>query len=91
MLELSREKDFGYEVIEKDISIHEIIAAYNEGRMNEMFAIGCENGITSVRRLVYGNTGIQVYMPKTELADYWRNEFNIIKDGDANHKWITEL
>lgn len=46
-------KDKGIKLVERQISIHEIINAYNEGRMMEMFGAATQSSIQPFSSLVY--------------------------------------
>jgi branched-chain amino acid aminotransferase len=46
-------KEKGVKLVERQISIHEIINAYNEGRMLEVFGASTSSSIQSVNRIVY--------------------------------------
>ncbi|MBU1114101.1 MAG: branched-chain amino acid aminotransferase [Bacteroidetes bacterium] len=51
-------KDWGYNVSERDIELKEIIDAYNNGNLVELFGTGTAAVISSISKLKYGETEI---------------------------------
>ncbi|MCB9207289.1 MAG: branched-chain amino acid aminotransferase [Ignavibacteriales bacterium] len=49
-------KDWGYNMIERQVSIHEVVDAYNSGNLVEIFGTGTAAIISSVGKLKYNDT-----------------------------------
>lgn len=81
-------KEKGVKLVERQISIHEIINAFNEGRMLEIFGTSTSSSILSVSRVVYKETNIELGN-ENPIASYLNNTIIAIKQGDSEHPWIT--
>lgn len=81
-------KEKGVKLVERQVSIHEIINAYNEGRMLEMFGAATSSSIQPISRMVYKETDIDLGK-ENPIANYLNNSIIAIKQGGVDHPWVT--
>jgi branched-chain amino acid aminotransferase len=86
--EIEREK--GVKVVEKQISIHEIINAYKEERLFEFFGGATSSNIQSISKIGYKDQTIDL-TNNTDMAKYLNGKLAGIMSGPENHPWITAL
>lgn len=80
-------KEKGVKLVERQVSIHEMINAYNEGRMLEIFGASTSSSIQSVSRVVYKETNIELGK-ENPIASYLNNTIIAIKQGTIEHPWV---
>jgi branched-chain amino acid aminotransferase len=83
------EKEIGVKVVEKDISIHEMISAHHEGRLLEFFGGATSCNIQPISRVVYEDENIE--LSGTKVSSYLNTKLTSIMSGPADHKWITSF
>ena len=83
------ERESGVKVVEKNISVHEMISAHHEGRLLEFFGCATSCNIQPVSRIVYENESIE--LTKTQFSSYLNTKITSIMSGPADHKWITSF
>ena len=85
------EKQFNLKVVERQISIHEVINSSKEGRLFEMFGASTHCPLIPINRVVYRDTTI--------ILDHNNDGGNVSKGLDkllmdemkGNSKWTTPL
>lgn len=81
-------KEKGIKLIERQVSIHEIIAAHQEERMLEFFAGGVSSSVRPIANLDFKD--INMEFPKNyEIANYFNNLLINIKQG--SHPWAIPM
>jgi len=83
------EKELGCPVVEKEISIHELISAQEEGRLIEMFATSTQRQITPIDMLKFEMHELESV--NTEVSLYIDKKLTEIRQGDPNNKWISKM
>lgn len=83
-------KDTGVKVVERPISIHEIISAYYEKRLFEFIGVASSSNIQSVSRLVFREYNMDLG-GSHPFANYLNRKFTDIMSGPIEHPWITTL
>lgn len=82
----------GMDIQERPISIHELISAFNEGRLIE--AIGCSTSshIQPISRIVYRDQNISLGTDKESFyVSYLNNLITDIMVGPSTHEWVVDL
>lgn len=74
-------RDMGYEVEERAISIDELIAAYKNGEVKEIFGTGTAATIAYIYELGYREHAIQLNIEEWKVAPALRKQMNDIKYG----------
>jgi len=87
--EIEREK--GVKIIERQISIHEIINAYKEERLFEFFGGATSSNIQSISRIGYKDETIDLTEKSKAFSKYLNDKLTTIMSGSADHPWITSL
>lgn len=85
--------DFGIEVEERDISIDEIVAAHDSGRLTEMFGTGTAVVVNPVERFGFRGKDYTLDVSKFEIASKLKQELEGIQKGliDDRHHWVLEI
>ncbi len=83
--------DMGLDVAEKAISIDEVINAYKEGTLKEVFGTGTAATITLIKELRYKDYVMEFDTNKWETAPKVKNELNAIRQGllPDTHNWMV--
>jgi hypothetical protein len=76
-------------VVERQISIHEVINSYNEGRLIEVFGVSTSSMIRSFSQLAYKEELIDL-RDNTDLATYLNNTLIAIREG-PKHPWVVNM
>jgi branched-chain amino acid aminotransferase len=71
----------GYEVVEKLISIDEILDEYAQGNLVEMFGAGTAAVVTNVSELTYKDKNITFNESNWELSNSLKNTINELRTG----------
>lgn len=87
--ELAREKNV--HLVEKQISIHELIHAHSEDRLLEFFGGATSSSIQSISRISFKDETIDLSENPTPFANYLRTKLHDIMVGPENHKWVTSF
>jgi branched-chain amino acid aminotransferase len=75
----------GVKVVERQISIHEIISAYNEDRMLEFFGGATSSSIQSISRIGYKDQLVDLSEREPAFTKYLSAKLNGIMTGADNH------
>jgi branched-subunit amino acid aminotransferase/4-amino-4-deoxychorismate lyase len=78
-------------VVEKQMSIHEVISASNEDRLVECFGASTSNFVQPVKQLVYKDVSIDLARQENSFTQYLRDTLQKIKSGPASHSWVEDL
>lgn len=81
-------KDKNVDVIERNISIHEIINAHEEHRLLEFFGGSGSATIQHVHRIAYKEKEVEL-TNSTPFSDYLGVELMAIMRGSSDHPWVT--
>lgn len=86
-------KDGGYEVIERRISIDEIVEAHNNGTLTEAFGSGTAAVISHVASILYND--IEIVLPPVEdrtIGPWAKSQINGVRSGRIADKrgWLIE-
>ena len=83
-------KEQGADLIERRISIHEVISASQEDRLIEVIGGATSSGIKPISKVVYKDITLDL-QGNHEFANYLNDTFIKIKTGSEDHPWITSL
>ncbi|TDH26826.1 branched-chain amino acid aminotransferase [Segetibacter sp. 3557_3] len=85
--------DMGLSVVEREISIDEIVAAYAEGQLKEVFGTGTAAVISSIRELRYKDYVMEFDVSKWTIAPEVKSRLAAIRNGSANdeHGWLYRI
>lgn len=86
-------KDLGYDVIEKRLSIDEIVDAYNNGSLTEMFGTGTAAVVTFVSGFGYLDKDYPLDASKFEVAPKLKDTLLSIQKGAQpdTHNWVMKV
>ncbi|NOX66963.1 MAG: branched-chain amino acid aminotransferase [Chlorobi bacterium] len=87
-------KEWGYNVNERDIALHEIIDSYNKGNLVELFGTGTAAVISSISKLKYNDVELQFSNEHAgELGTKLYDELTGIQYGriEDRHNWLTKV
>ncbi|MEN8191852.1 MAG: branched-chain amino acid aminotransferase [Bacteroidota bacterium] len=87
-------KDWGHNVNERDVSLQEIIDAYNNGKLVELFGTGTAAVISSISKLKYNDTELSFSDEHAgELGTKLYKELTGIQYGriEDKHNWLTKV
>lgn len=87
--EIKREKSV--KIVEKQISIHELIHADKEQRLLEFFGGATSSGIQSIRRIGFKDQTIDLTSKDISFAKYLNNKLYNIMTGPTDHPWISKV
>lgn len=76
-------KDMGFEVLEKKISIDELIAAHQSGSLREVFGTGTAATISLIKELRYKDYTMHFDTDSWKAAPELKNRLNAIREGRA--------
>lgn len=79
--------DTGYEVEERNISIDELIAAYEAGKYIEVFGTGTAAVVSYVKELLYKDYSLYFDTAKWKIAPELKKRLADIREGRAEDKW----
>ena len=82
--------DLGYKVIEKKISIDDVVEAYDTGRLTEMFGTGTAATITHISCFAYHNKDYTFSAEKNIISSKLKTELEGIKLNSVQdrHHWL---
>jgi len=75
-------KSRGIEVVEKLISIDEVIDEYNKGNLIEIFGAGTAAVVTNVSSMTYKDITISFDETNWELSNNLKNTINQLRNGE---------
>lgn len=86
-------KDMGYEVIEKKISIEDLMEAHKSGQLREVFGTGTAATISLIRELRYKDYVMNFDTDKWEVAPELKSRLNGIREGKATdtYNWMLKV
>eukprot|EP00347_Sterkiella_histriomuscorum_P002388 403368352 len=84
------EQDTGAKIVVRDVSIHELISAYREFRLIEMFSSSSSSKIQSISRLIYKDNLMELN-PDQYLANFIRQKFDDITTTNIKPQFITQF
>ena len=86
-------KEFGFEVEERPLSIQEIINAYKEGQLLEIFGTGTAATISMIKELTYKDTVMAFDVTKWNVAPEIKRRMDAIKYGlePDNYNWMYKV
>lgn len=85
-------KEFNIDVIERQISIHEVINAYKEDRLIEMFGASTHCPLQSIKKVVYQDHTIDlVNVQRDNYADRFNKMILDLMTGPESHHWIVPM
>jgi branched-chain amino acid aminotransferase len=86
------EKEMGLTVTQRNISIHEIVAAYYEGRLIEVIGCSTQSFIQPISRIAFREHNIQLNTTKDSPYVSKLNKLVLdIMEGDEMHPWVTRI
>lgn len=77
----------GVEVIEKDLTIDEIVAAYDQGELKEVFGSGTAAIVAPVKRIGYQGRDLDIDPSKFTLAPKIKSYINGLRSGAVDDKF----
>lgn len=86
-------QDKGFIVEERNLSIDEIVSAYKEKNLLEVFGTGTAATISMIKELRYKDFVMNFDVEKWKIAPEIKNRMNDIKEGRENDKydWMVKL
>ena len=83
-------RDLGYQVVEKPISIEELIEDYKAGQLKEVFGTGTAATISMIRELRYKDFVMHFDTDSWKVAPSLKTRLEAIRAGEVvdNHHWI---
>lgn len=86
-------KDMGYEVIEAPIHIDEVVKAYKEGRLTEVFGTGTAATISPIRLLNYNGLDMEFDINSWVIAPGMKKILDEIKERKREdvHNWLFKV
>ena len=79
--------DMGYETEERNISIDELIAAYEAGQYIEVFGTGTAAVVSYIKELLYKDYSLYFDTAKWKVAPELKKRLADIREGRAEDKW----
>ena len=85
-------EEMGYPVIEKEISIHELMEAYAAGELKEVFGTGTAVTVARIQELRYSEETMRFEMGSGSLADEILTRLTNIREGKTKdvHGWMLK-
>jgi len=80
-------RDNGYQVIERPITIDEVLKANEDGRLIEIFGTGTAAVVAPVEKLKYKETVITLDMSKRQISKFAYDTINGIRNRSINDKY----
>ena len=84
------QKETGAQLIEKQISIHEVKSAFYEKRLIEVFGGATSSQIKPISTLVYKDHVLEMH-GEYKMAKHISQKLVDIKTGSADHPWVVSL
>ena len=76
-------------VVERQISIHEVVNSYHEGRLVEVFGVSTSSMVRSFSQLAFKDELIDL-RGNVDLATYINNTLIAIREG-PKHPWVVNM
>lgn len=86
-------KDMGVTVEERKISIDEVVAAHNEGKISEVFGTGTAAVIAPIKELNYKENIMSFDVDNYDISDAVKKRLTDIREGTAEdkYKWMWKV
>jgi len=86
-------KDMGLTVEERPISIHEVVDAFNNGTLKEVFGTGTAATISMIKELRYKETMMEFDTDKWTISPEVKRRLTDIREGRAAdiHEWLFKI
>ena len=86
-------KDKGYEVIEKDLDIAEVLQAHKDGKLQEVFGTGTAAVVSNVSKFAYKDKDYHVDVAKFKISPMLKKYIEDLRSGDQNDdfNWLVKL
>jgi len=86
-------QEMGFIVEERKLGIDEIVSAYNEGSLLEVFGTGTAATISLIKELGYKDFTMNFDVDKWTIAPEIKNRMSAIKEGREEDKygWMVKL
>lgn len=86
-------KDLGYNVEERQITIDEVIAAYDNGTLKEVFGTGTAATISMIRELTYKDKVMSFDTTTWKGSPALKTRLDAIRDGQYpdTHNWLFKI
>jgi branched-chain amino acid aminotransferase len=86
-------RDMGVEVQEKRVNLEEVVEAYKEGKVTEVFGTGTAATISMLKELKYKDTVMTFEENKWKIAPEMKRRMDAIKSGEAEdtHGWMFKI
>src|SRR6478609_9136112 len=86
-------KEMGLEVVERKISIDELMDAHKSGQLREVFGTGTAATISMIKELKYKDYIMYFDTDKSQVAPELKTRLNAIRDGKAEdvHGWMYKI
>jgi branched-chain amino acid aminotransferase len=86
-------KEFGFEVEERPLTIEEIVAAYYNGSLKEIFGTGTAATISMIKELTYKDKQMTFDVTKWNVAPEIKRRMDAIKYGlePDNYDWMVKI
>lgn len=80
------------DVVERQISIHELISAYYEDRVLEVIGCSTSSHIQPISNIVYHQHSIKLNTNRDSLyVNYLNNLITSIMTGSQDHEWVHNM
>lgn len=84
-------KDKGVKIVERLLSIHEIISAHREGRLIECFGVATSNFVQPIKLIAYKDVAIDLTTGPQLFTNYIRDMLYKLHVTSNKHPWIQSL
>ena len=86
-------KDMGLTVEERPISIHEVVEAYQNSTLKEVFGTGTAATISMIKELRYKDTVMEFDTDKWTISPEIKRRLTDIREGKAAdiHEWLFKI
>jgi branched-chain amino acid aminotransferase len=85
IITLLRDKEYDVEV--RPITIDELIDAYDQGLLQEVFGTGTAAVVSVVSTIAYKERVIELDVEKFEIAKMVKDQMNLIRNGEVSDEW----
>jgi branched-chain amino acid aminotransferase len=91
IIELLKER--GIEVEQRALSIDEVVGAYDDGTLMEVFGAGTAALIANVKRIAHGDHVMELDSEKFDISLYIKAHINGLRDGtiEDTHGWMIPI
>ncbi|MDH3244115.1 MAG: branched-chain amino acid aminotransferase [Saprospiraceae bacterium] len=86
-------RDWDLEVVERPVAIDEIVDAYDNGTLKEVFGSGTAAVAVNVKQITYKDSDLELDLSKASIADRLKQEISGIRHGsiDDTRDWIKPV